>query len=202
MVVSVPAVPALDAGRCVGVDAASLERERRPAEQRADDRLDHRAGAPSGGRRKRGTQRQGFGRSKGGFTTKIHLRTNAEGLPIAAEVTGGEVSDYKGYDLVMDADAPEPKVLIADKGYDADRIRADTEAKGGVAVIPTRSGRKVQIPIDDHIYALRNRIERCFNKLKNSRRLATRYDKTVASYLGFIHIASLRLWTKHFVNAT
>ena len=202
MVIGVPAVSSLDAGWPLGADAAGLERERGPTEERADDRLDHRAGAPSGGRRKRGTQREGFGRSKGGFTTKIHLRTNAEGLPIAAEITGGQVSDYKGYDLVMDADAPAPKVLIADKGYDADRIREHTEAKGGVAVIPMRRGRKVQVPIDDHIYALRNRIERCFNKLKNARRLATRYDKTAASYLGFIHIVSVRLWTRHFVNAT
>lgn len=202
MVVGVPAVPALDAGRHLGTDAASLERKRWSTAKRADDRLDHRSGAPSGRRRKRGTQRQGFGRSKGGFTTKIHLRTNAEGLPIAAEITGGEVSDYKGYDLVMGADAPDPKVLLADKGYDADRIREDTQAKGGVAVIPMRRGRKVQTPIDDHIYALRNRIERCFNKLKNARHLATRYDKTAASYLGFIHIVSVRLWIRHFVNAT
>jgi transposase len=200
VVIGVPAVPALDVGWDLGADAASLERERWSAEECADDRLDYRAGAPSSSRRKRGTQRQGFGRSKGGFTTKIHLLTNAEGLPIAAEITGGEVSDYKGYDLVMDAAAPDPKVLIADKGYDADRIREHTEANGGVAVIPMRRGRKVQTPIDDHIYALRNRIERCFNKLKNARRLATRYDKTAASYLGFIHIVSVRLWTKHFVN--
>ena len=68
---------------------------------------------------KGGLEKEGFGRSKGGFTTKIHLRTNAEGLPIAAEITGGEVSDYKGYDLVMDAEAPDPKVFIADKGYDS-----------------------------------------------------------------------------------
>jgi transposase len=202
VVVGLSAVPALDSGRYLGVDVASFERERWPAAKRADDRLDHRSGAPSGGRCKRGTQRQGFGRSKGGFTTKIHLRTNAEGLPIAAEITGGEVSDYKGYDLVMDADAPAPKVLLADKGYDADRIRERTEANGGVAVIPMRRGRKVQIPIDGHIYALRNRIERCFNKLKNARRLATRYDKTAASYLGFIHIVSVRLWTRHFVHRT
>lgn len=200
MVVGIPTVPALDAGWDLGADAAGLERKRWSAEERTDDRFDHRAGAPSSGRRKRGTQRQGFGRSKGGFTTKIHLRANADGLPIAAEITGGEVSDYKGYDLVMDADAPEPKVLIADKGYDADRIRERTEAKGGVTVIPMRRGRKVQVPIDGHIYALRNRIERCINKLKNARRLATRYDKTAVSYLGFIHIVSARLWIKHFVN--
>lgn len=69
-------------------------------------------------------------------------------------------------------------------------------------IIPMRRSRKVQIPIDDHIYALRNRIERCFNRLKNWRRLATRYDKTADSYLGFVLIAAVRLWTRVFVNKT
>jgi transposase len=102
----------------------------------------------------------------------------------------------------MAAGAPDPKVFLADKGYDSDRVRADIERRGGVPVIPMRKGRKVQIEIDDFVYALRNRIERCINRLKNARRLATRYDKTAASYLPFIHIVSLRLWTKHFVNRT
>jgi transposase len=61
-------------------------------------------------------------------------------------------------------------------------------------VIPGRANRTQPIPIDKFIYALRNRIERCFSKLKCSRRLATRYDKTAASYLGFIHIVAKRLW--------
>ena len=202
MVFCVPAIPPLDGGRCLGSDARSLKRQRRGARQRSNDRQYHHSRPSSGGGRKRGTQKEGFGRSKGGFTTKIHLRTNAEGLPIAAEITGGEASDYKGYDLVMEADGPEPKVLIADKGYDADRIRHDMEQRGGVAVIPTRKGRKTQIPIDEYIYALRNQVERAFNKRKCARRLATRYDKTEASYLGFINIASVRLWIRHFVNRT
>ena len=66
--------------------------------------------------------------------------------------------------------------------------------RGGTAVIPGKSNRKQPILVDGITYALRNRIERCFNKLKCSRRLATRYDKTAASYLGFIHIAAVRLW--------
>jgi transposase len=195
-----PAVPALDAGRHLGVDAGSAERQRGCAAQRADDRQHGDPGAPSGGRRKRGTQKQGFGRSKGGFTTKIHLRANADGLPVAAEITGGEVSDYKGYDLVMADGGPVPKVFIADKGYDADWIRDDIEARGGIAVIPARRSRTAPAPVDGYIYSLRNRVERCFNKLKNSRRLATRYDKTADSYLGFVHIAAVRLWIRHFVN--
>ena len=97
---------------------------------------------------------------------------------------------------------PEPSVLLADRGYDADHIREDMERRGGVAIIPTRKNRKVQIPVDGHIYALRNRVERCINRLKNARRIATRYDKTITSYLGFVQIVAIRLWTKHFVNRT
>ena len=102
----------------------------------------------------------------------------------------------------MAADGPDPKVLLADRSYDADFIRDDMEARGGIAIIPTRKNRNIQIPVDGFVYALRNRIERCFNRMKNARRLATRYDKTASSYLGFIHIVAIRLWMKHFVNRT
>lgn len=95
---------------------------------------------------------------------------------------------------------PEPKVLIADKGYDSNAIRDDLIARKVEPVIPMRRNRKAKDPIDGAIYALRNLIERCFNKLKHSRRLATRYDKTTESYLGFVLIASARLLCKHFVN--
>ncbi|WP_034994417.1 IS5 family transposase, partial [Beijerinckia mobilis] len=120
----------------------------------------------------------------------------------AATLSGGEVSDYSGFDPLIEAEGPEPKVLLADRGYDSDHIRETMETKGAATIIPTRKNRKTQIPVDDYIYALRNRIERCFNKLKNSRRLATRYDKTAESYLGFVHIAAIRLWMRAFVNRT
>jgi len=103
---------------------------------------------------------------------------------------------------IMDADGPAPKVLLADKGYDADFIRKDMERRGGMAIIPTKRNRLIQLPVDAAIYALRNMVERCFNKLKNARRLATRYDKTADSYLGFVHIVSIRLWMRQFVNAS
>ena len=111
-----------------------------------------------------------------------------------AEITGGEVSDYKGFDALHDDELPQAKVFIADKGYDSDGIRESLEARGATPVIPGRANRRQPIPIDAFIYALRNRIERCFNKLKCSRRFATRYDKTADSYLGFIHITAARLW--------
>lgn len=67
-------------------------------------------------------------------------------------------------------------------------------------MIPIKRNRLIQLPIDAAIYALRNMVERCFNKLKNARRLATRYDKTADSYLGFIHIVSIRLWTRQMLT--
>ena len=106
----------------------------------------------------------------------------------------------KGYGPVMDEPGPHPCVLLADKGYDADFILADLEARGIAAVIPAKRNRKVQPVIDGHIYSLRNLVERCCSKLKHSRRLATRYDKTADSFLGFVLVSSIRLWIRHFVH--
>lgn len=114
-----------------------------------------------------------------------------------AEITPGQVSDYRGYDAVMDGDLPRPRVLIADKDYDSDAIRDDVEVRGGTAVIPARKTRNAPEPIDGFIYALRNLVERCINRLENARRIATRYDKTATSYLGFIEVISARLWFRH-----
>jgi transposase len=85
--------------------------------------------------------------------------------------------------------------LLGDKGYDSDDIIAAIEDMGIEAVIPSKSNRKVPREIDRETYKLRNLIERMFNKLKNWRRVATRYDKTAASFLAFITIASIKLWT-------
>lgn len=85
--------------------------------------------------------------------------------------------------------------LLGDKGYDSDHIVAAIEEMGIEAVIPSKSNRKEPRTINRETYKLRNLIERMFNKLKNWRRVATRYDKTAASFLGFVTIASIKLWT-------
>jgi len=198
-----PAVPAVDTVGRMGRAAGGAQRERPGPGQRADDRLDHRARSPACRRRPKkaaGPQDEGLGRSRGGFSTKIHLRTNGLGLPVAVILTGGEVSDVKGYGPVMAEPGPEPRVLMGDKGYDADAILADLADRGIAAIIPPKRNRKVQPVIDGHLYALRNLVERCFSKLKHSRRLATRYDKTADSYIGFILVASVRLWVRYFVR--
>ena len=101
----------------------------------------------------------------------------------------------------MKVDATRPKALIADKGYDSDAIRQDACFHGTDPVIPTKSNRKLQRPVDKALYVLRNRIERFFNKLKNARRVATRYDKTADSFLAFIQLTSIKIWLR-FVNRT
>ncbi|UNC16542.1 transposase (plasmid) [Acidiphilium multivorum] len=82
------------------------------------------------------------------------------------------------------------KAFLADKGYDADAIREEIAE----AVIPAKSNRREPIPHDKAKYKWRNQIERLFNRLKNWRRVATRYDKTKESYLGFVAIAAVKLW--------
>ena len=154
-------------------------------------------GAEKGGG---GFARQGVGRSRGGLTTQIHLRVNAWGLPMRADVTPGQTSDHRGFDLVMGDDLPAPAALLGDKGYDADRIRAWAEARDAVPVIPMRRRRKARKGVDRSLYALRNRIERTIGRLKHSRRIATRYDKTAASFLGFVDLACIPLWIRTFVN--
>ena len=113
------------------------------------------------------------------------------------EITPGQTSDYLGFDLVMADNLPVPSVLLADRAYDADSIRKTMEKRDVLPVIPMRKSRKKRIGVDRSLYRLRNLVERCFNKLKNARRVATRYDKTAQSFLGFIDITSIRLWLNH-----
>jgi transposase len=113
------------------------------------------------------------------------------------ESTAGQTSDYLGFDLVMVDNLPKPSVLLADQGYDADSIRETMDKRDVLPVIPMRKSRKKRVGVDRSLYRLRNLVERCFNKLKNARRVATRYDKTAESFLGFIDITSIRLWVRH-----
>ena len=154
MVFCLPAIPVLDTCRLVGAGAGKAQRERRCSTASPNDRLHDYPGASSGGRRKRGTRKEFFGRSKGGFTTKIDLIANALGLPVRAEVSGGQVSGYKGYALLADSELAAAKVFIADRGYDSDAIRGNIGQRGGTPVIQGNRNRKRPISIDSFAYAL------------------------------------------------
>ena len=91
----------------------------------------------------------------------------------------------------FDADA-----AIGDKGYDADHLVDRIVEAGTEVVIPPKRNRKVQRPYDTDLYKERNRIERFFNKLKQFRRVATRYDKLLANFMGFVKLAAIAIWLR------
>lgn len=99
----------------------------------------------------------------------------------------------------MEISIAAPKALLADKGYDGDRFRESLLIRGILPIIPPRSNRKVPEHPDYRRYRDRNRVER-IGKLKQQRRIATRYDKTVLSFESFLNLAAARLWLKSFVN--
>lgn len=84
-----------------------------------------------------------------------------------------------------------PQHVLADKAYDADRLHAAILKAGAEVVIPPKRNRRVQHGYDRVIYKERNRVERFFNKLKHFRRVATRYDKLLANFMGFVTIAAI-----------
>lgn len=85
-------------------------------------------------------------------------------------------------------------VVIADKGYDADSIRACIRDHGAIPNIPNRSNRKTKFRWKKTIYRQRNHVERFFNKPKQFRRIATRYDKLGANFFAFVRLAAVRIW--------
>jgi transposase len=111
-------------------------------------------------------------------------------------VTGGEAHEVKGYGALMGLHDTNPSRLLGDKGYDSDEIRDDLATRGIAPVIPPRSNRKTPVEYDRDAYKRRNLIERCVNRLKQFRRIATRYEKTARAYLSMLCLAAARLWIK------
>lgn len=142
----------------------------------------------------RDQEAEGLGRSRGGFTTKLHARCDRQGRPLCFVLTPGQAHDVKGFGPLFGMLADRIEALLADKGYDTDAIREELAKADVEAVIPAKSNRRTPITHDRKKYRWRNLVERLFNKLKNWRRVATRYDKTAESYLGFVALASVTLW--------
>jgi len=138
---------------------------------------------------------QSMGRSRGGLTSKIRAVVDTNGLPVRLSLTAGEAHDNRLV-LTLLSGLKSGAMLLADRGYDADWIRATASQKGAWANIPPRSNRKEPICFSPYLYRARNLVERFFNKIKQCRRVATRYDKLAANYLAFIQLASIRLWLR------
>jgi transposase len=130
-----------------------------------------------------------LGRSRGGFGTKVHIAVDALGNPVRLIATAGQAADVTQAEALMSGLAAEH--VIADKGYDSAKLVGAIEAAGAEAVIPPRSNRKGPRDYDRHLYKERNLVERFINRVKQCRRVATRYDKTARNYLAFWHLASI-----------
>ncbi|MFJ6987484.1 MULTISPECIES: IS5 family transposase [unclassified Streptomyces] len=169
----------------------------------------HAAGA------KKGLRDPALGRSRGGLTSKVHLASDGRGRPLGFVVTGGNTNDCTQFTAVMEAirvprtgpgrPRVRPDHVLGDKGYSSKTIRAWLRRRGIAHTIPERAdqvrnrarrgshgGRPPAF--DREIYKHRNVVERCFNRLKQWRGIATRYDKTAESYHAAVALASLLMW--------
>jgi transposase len=171
-------------------------RERRGRGARADARQHHRPRAPARGWRQGGQQDQALGRSRGGFSTKLHLRCEARGLPLAFVLTPGQAHETRAFGDLVENLAAGTRCLVGDMGYDADWVREELLLRGILPVIPPNPVRKEAPSLDRELYRLRNRVERLVSRLKQFRAVATRYDKTAESFLAFVQLAAARLWLR------
>ncbi|GGD37332.1 hypothetical protein GCM10011335_45180 [Aureimonas glaciei] len=133
------------------------------------------------------------GRSRGGLTTKIHALVDAEGRPLRIELTAEQAGDAPIATRLLEAVVPGATVL-ADKAYDTDGIRAFLSDGGAWPNIPPRSTRKATFSFSRWVYRQRNLIERFFNRLKQMRGIATRYDRRADNFLEAIKLAAVRIW--------
>jgi transposase len=142
-----------------------------------------------------------MGRSRGGLTTKIHALVDANGLPVALELSEGQAHDGKSAKNML-ARLEPGQILLADRAYDSDALRQDVASQGAWANIKPMPGR-VRIPaFSAFLYRYRNLVERFFSKLKHFRAIATRFEKHDANYLALIKLASVRIWMRSYESVT
>ena len=136
-----------------------------------------------------------MGRSRGGLTTKIHALVDARGLPIMPKLTEGQAHDGRSAEDMLGT-VRAGTILLADRAYDSNALRerlADLGAWGNIRAMPQRLDPP---PFSKRLYRERNLVERFFNKLKQFRAVATRYDKRDDNYLASVKLASLRIWLR------
>jgi transposase len=134
-----------------------------------------------------------MGRSRGGLTTKIHALVDANALPILLKLTPAQAHDGPSADDML-AGLGEGQILLADRGYDSDALRARLASQGAWGNIKPMPNR-VNVPaFSAYLYRFRNLVECFFNKIKHFRVVATRYEKHDENYLALVKLAAIRIW--------
>ena len=150
------------------------------------------AGAPQG--KLDEPEDQALGRSKGGFSTKIHVMTDALGNPLDFVLTGGQVADItQAYTLVEGVTAT---YALLDKAYDCDKLIEQLKSQGIIPVIPPKANRKEPREYDKHIYKERSLVECFIGKLKQFRRVFSRFDKWAKNYMNFVRFSAALIWLR------
>ena len=165
--------PAAASAQRVFVDNTVVRAHQHAAGGRADDRA--------------------LGRSRGGFGTKVHIAACDERTALGVVLTGGQAGDAPAFAAVM-CDLPDEtvaEVVVADRAYDSDAIRADLAGAGLGAVIPSRRNRVGPIPHDAGAYRGREKSERLNSRVKRMRRVATRYEKLGSVFLAMVHVSCI-----------
>jgi transposase len=136
-----------------------------------------------------------MGRSRGGLTTKIHALVDANGLPILLKLTAGQAHDGRSAVDMLET-LGQGQILLADRGYDSDALRARLTGQGAWGNIKPMPGRFKVPSFSRYLYRFRNLVERFFNKLKHFRAVATRFEKLDANYLALVKLAAARIWMR------
>ena len=158
----------------------------------SDVRLHRRARSCVGGRSKGGRKARALGRSRGGFTTKIHAKSDASGDIIAFDLTGGEASDARYFDILLDIGPDiQPRAVICDKGYASKANREAARARGIAPVIPHKANERDKPAFfASTLYKARSRIERGVGRLKRFKRVALRCEKTARNFRSIVSFAA------------
>jgi len=165
----------------------------RPRHGSADDRCHACQGPPLGLGRKKGEHKQAIGRSRGGRNTKIHAIADAKGRLLALLLTGGEAHDCPPAQRLIRR-TRSAKKLLADRAYDSADLRGWLHGRGTTPVIPNKSNRKRPFRFNKQAYKWRHRIENAFCRLKDFRRIATRYDRLARNYLASVCLIAAIIW--------
>ncbi|MEN3951233.1 IS5 family transposase [Iodidimonas sp. SYSU 1G8] len=142
-----------------------------------------------------------MGRSRGGLTTKIHALVDVEGRPIRLKLTEGQAHDGRSAADMFET-VKAGHILLADRAYDGDALRAAMAERGAWANIRAMPNRVKTFPYSAWVYRQRNAVERFFNKLKHFRAVATRYDKRDDNFLASVQLASIRIWLRSYESVT
>jgi len=135
-----------------------------------------------------------LGRSKGGFTTKIHALVDALGNPLKFILSPGQRNDITKADYLVENMINT--TVIADKGYDANSLVNTIENQKSMVVIPPKKNRKAQREYDKHVYKERHLIECFFGKIKHYRRIFSRFDKSASVFMGFLNFVGALIWLR------